>query len=38
MPKSCDDAGVTLILKPEKDIIRKEDDRAIFFMNKDVET
>lgn len=37
MPKSCDEAGIILKLKPEKDSTGKENVRPIFFMNKDVE-
>ena len=35
---SCDKARITSMVKPEKDSIRKKDDRPITFMNKDTET
>lgn len=34
---SCDGASITLVLKPEKDITRKEGDRPLSLRNKDLE-
>lgn len=34
---SCDGASINLVLKPEKDITRKEGDRPLSLRNKDLE-
>ena len=35
LPNSCYEASVTLIPKPDKDSIKKENYRPIFLMNTD---